>query len=71
MRIGKFLDDNCRVIYSIVILVMFISILMLNHCCNQWRHRFEVEDRLSDDLIEENHKLKDIISKNHIELPKN
>lgn len=70
MRIGKFIDDNCRVIYSIVILVMFISILMLNHSCNQWRHRFENRDNLVESLLDENQNLKDIISKNHIELPK-
>lgn len=71
MKIGKFIDDNWRVIDSILILVMFISILILNNSCNQWRHRFENRDNLVENLIDENHNLKVIISKNHIELPKN
>lgn len=70
MRIGKFLDDNFRVINSIGIIVMFISILMLNHSCNQWRHRFENRDNLVERLLDENQKLKDIIFKNHIEFDK-
>lgn len=62
---NEFMEKHIKAIMGICIVVMFLSILVLNHVCICWRHRFESRDALVDSLIDENSRLKELLANEH------